>query len=59
MLAVAWSGCSSSRKSISEKRGLMIQENTQLGRNKALYSKHNVRTKKDAYRKYKKNRKYK
>jgi len=60
-------GCSSSSKSFykrkhptentrsySEKRGLMILENTQLGRNKTLYSKHNVKAIKRAHKKYKK-----
>jgi hypothetical protein len=60
-------GCASSSKSFykkkhptetsrsySEKRGLMLLESTQLGRNKALYSKHNVKTLKKARKKYKK-----
>jgi hypothetical protein len=58
LIAVALAGCSTSRKSRSELRGLMLLENLQLGRNKAFYSKHNMKTKRDAYRKYKKNSRY-
>lgn len=50
------SSCSSSKKSYSEKRGLMLLDNTQLDRNKAYYSKHNKKTKNKAYKKYKKNK---
>ena len=46
------------KKEYSTKRGLMILEQTQLGRNKALYSHHNKSTKAKMYRKYKKNNKY-
>jgi len=51
-------GCSSTKKSYSEKRGLMLLENTQMSRNKALYSKHNRQTQKAAYKKFKKNNRY-
>jgi hypothetical protein len=47
--------CSTSRKTRSELRGLMLLDNTHLGRNKAYYSKHNKKTRRDAYRKYSKN----
>lgn len=33
----------------------MLLENTELGRNKEFHSKHNKKTKRKAYRKYKKN----
>jgi hypothetical protein len=52
MLVLASAGCASNRKYDSELRGLMLQDNVKLGRNRAYYSKHNVKTKKDAYRKY-------
>jgi hypothetical protein len=55
---MALTSCSSSRKSQSELRGLMLQENLQLSRNRAFYSKHNMKTKKEAYTKYKKNSRY-
>jgi hypothetical protein len=48
-------GCASARKNQAELRGLMLQENLQLKRNRAYYSKHNIKTKKVAYKKYKKN----
>jgi hypothetical protein len=34
------SGCSYSRKSKTELRGLMLMENTQLGRNRSYYSRY-------------------
>jgi hypothetical protein len=46
------------RNSYTEKRNLMLLQNTQLGRNKALYSKHNIKTRNKAYKKYKKQSKY-
>jgi hypothetical protein len=59
VLAVAWTGCSTGRKSYSEMRGLMLLENTQLGRNRAYYSKHKSKQISAAHRKYQKNRKFK
>jgi len=56
VLALVSAGCASSRKSDERLRSLMIQDNTKLGRNKAYYSRHNKKTKRDAYRKYRKNR---
>ena len=40
------------KKSYKTKRGLMLLENSQLGRNKALYSKQNQKTKRTTYKKY-------
>lgn len=57
-LGMALPGCASARKTRSELRGLMLLDNLQLGRNKAYYSKHNIKTKKIAYRKYRKNNRY-
>jgi hypothetical protein len=54
-LAEALVSCSSSRKSKSELKGLMLLDNKQLGGNRAYYSKHNVKVRRDAYRKYEKN----
>jgi hypothetical protein len=56
VLALASTGCASSRKTDRKLRALMLQENTKLGRNKAYYSKHNKKTKRIAYRRYSKNR---
>ncbi len=54
-LAAAFSGCASERKTQAELRGLMLQDNLRMGRNKAYYSKHNIKAKKEAYRHYRKN----
>ncbi len=40
IIITSLSGCASSRKSNSDLRGLMLLENTQLGRNRSYYSKH-------------------
>ncbi|HEX2921452.1 MAG TPA: hypothetical protein VHO50_09845 [Bacteroidales bacterium] len=50
------SSCATSRKNNSSLESLMIQENTKLQINRAYYSHHNLKTKKDAYKKYRKNR---
>jgi hypothetical protein len=50
--------CSSSRSAYSSNRGLMLLENTQLGRNQALYSKHNNKTLKQGYKQFTKNNRY-
>lgn len=55
LLVGSLTGCSSARKSRSELRGLMLLDNTQLGRNRAYYSKHNIKVKNEAYRRFKKN----
>ncbi len=51
LFALALSGCSTSRKNISELRGLMLQDNVQLSRNREFYSRHNDKIRKDAIRK--------
>jgi hypothetical protein len=59
VLSAASTGCASGKKkSYSEKRGLMLLENTQLGRNKGYYSKHKARTIDRNYKKLVKKRKY-
>jgi hypothetical protein len=61
LLSVILPGCSSAKKSRSELRGLMLLENTQLGRNKSYYSKHKSKKFTKDYKKYnkKKNKKHK
>jgi|WetSurMetagenome_2_1015567.scaffolds.fasta_scaffold12882_3 hypothetical protein len=58
VLVLASAGCAANRRYDGELRGLMLQDNLKLGRNKAYYSKHNIQTKKEAYRKYRKGNKY-
>jgi hypothetical protein len=58
LFVVAFTSCATSRKSHSELRGLMLLDNLQLSRNKAFYSRHNIKTKNEAYRKYRKNSRY-
>jgi hypothetical protein len=55
LAVVTFTGCATSRKSQDELRGLMLLDNLQLSRNKAFYSRHNIKLKQDAYRRYKKN----
>jgi hypothetical protein len=55
LFVAAFTSCATSRKSQGELKGLMLLNNLQLPRNKAFYSKHNMRTKNEAYRRYKKN----
>jgi hypothetical protein len=42
VLLMSLLGCSSSKKSTSDLRGLMLLENTQLGRNSSYYSRHDA-----------------
>jgi hypothetical protein len=58
LVAMAFTSCATSRKSKGELKGLMLLDNLQLPRNKAFYSKHNMRTKNMAYRKYRKNSRF-
>jgi hypothetical protein len=55
LVTVAFTGCATSKKSQDELKGLMLLNNLQLSRNKAFYSRHNIKMKQDAYRRYKKN----
>ena len=43
VLLTAISACSTSKKSTAELRGLMLLENTQLGRNRSYYSRHDAK----------------
>jgi hypothetical protein len=56
---IVLTGCSSSRKSYSELRGLMLIENTQIGRNRSYYSKHSKKKISAAHKKMAKSRKFK
>jgi hypothetical protein len=58
LVVLAFNSCATSRKNMSELKGLMLLENLQLKRNRAFYSKHNMKTKKEALRKYRKNSRY-
>ena len=58
LLDAAFAGCASKKKNYSEKRGLMLLENTQLGRNKGYYSKHRTKQIDKNYKKIQKKRKY-
>ncbi len=55
VVIAALTGCASSRKNFNEMKGLMLLSNLQLQRNKAFYSKHSVKARNDAFRKYRKN----
>jgi hypothetical protein len=57
LLVAPATSCSSAKKSRTELRGLMLLDNTQLGRNKSYYSKHNSKKLKKSYRKYEKKKK--
>jgi uncharacterized protein YcfL len=59
MLAFASAGCSSGRKSYSELRGLMLLDNSQIGRNRSYYSKHGRKKLNTAHKKYEKKGKFK
>jgi hypothetical protein len=56
-LALVLPGCSPAKKSYSELRGLMLLENSQIGRNRAYYSKHKAKKISAAHRKVEKNKK--
>lgn len=51
-------GCESSKRAYSEKRGLMLLENTQLGKNRGYYSKHHKKKINKGYKKVHKKRKF-
>ena len=55
LIVVAMAGCYPVRKSQNELRGLMLLDNLQLKKNKAFYSRHNTKTRNEAFRKYRKN----
>ena len=58
LFVVTLTSCATSRKSRDELKGLMLLDNIQLSRNKAFYSRHNMKTKNEAFRKYRKNSRY-
>lgn len=53
-LVFVCNSCASARKNNRSLESLMLQENTKLRINREYYSRHNTKTKKDAYRKYRK-----
>lgn len=55
LVIAAFTGCASSRKNFNELKGLMLLGNLQLEKNKAFHSKHNVKARNDALKRYKKN----
>ncbi|MFZ2339405.1 MAG: hypothetical protein WAW07_06735 [Bacteroidales bacterium] len=55
MVSAVLTSCSSSRKTFHELKGLMLLSNLQLEKNKAFYSKHNVKSRNDAFKRYRKN----
>jgi len=56
VLIVSFGGCSSSKKSYNDRRGLMLLDNKELSRNKEYYSRHNMKSRKIAQKKFRKNR---
>jgi hypothetical protein len=58
LILLALEGCASRKKSYNEKKGLMLLETTQLGRNKVYYSKHKAKKIDHNYKKIVKKRKY-
>jgi hypothetical protein len=58
LFVLAFTSCATSRKNESELKGLMLLEDLQLKRNREFYSRHNMKTRNEALRKYKKNSRY-
>jgi hypothetical protein len=54
VMASASTGCSASKKNYGQLRGLMLLDNTQIGRNKSYYSKHGKKKLNTAHKKYEK-----
>jgi hypothetical protein len=54
-IVAAFTGCATSKKrTYSEKKGLMLLDITQLGKNKGYYSKHRAKSINKDYKKYSK-----
>jgi len=59
LLAATFTGCATSKKKdYQAKRGLMMLETTQLGRNKGYYSKHKAKKINRDYKKYRKKKEH-
>jgi len=58
MLTLILPGCATSRKNYNELKGLMLLNNLQHQRNKAFYSRHSIKVRNEAFRKYRKNSKH-
>ena len=54
IVLVLLTGCVAKKRAEKEKKGLMLLETTQLGRNKGYYSKHRAKTIDKDYRKLQK-----
>jgi hypothetical protein len=54
IVVILLTGCAANKRAEKEKKGLMLLETTQLGRNKGYYSKHRAKTLNKDYRKYQK-----
>jgi hypothetical protein len=55
LLSTFFTGCATSKKKVYiEKKGLMLLETTQLGRNKGYYTKHKAKSLNRDYKSYKK-----
>ena len=57
MVTLIMTGCATARKNHNELKGLMLLNNLQHQRNKAFYSRHSIKVRNEAYRKYRKNSK--
>ncbi len=55
LVIAASAGCASGRKNFNEMKGLMLLGNLQLEKNKAFHSRHNVKARNDAFKRYRKN----
>lgn len=54
LISVALTGCYAGKKNMNQLGGLMLLDNTYLSRNKAYYSKHNMKAKKNVKSHHKK-----
>lgn len=50
ILGMTFTGCMTGRKYQADLRGLMLQDNLQMKRNRAFYSKHNAKLRKQSFR---------
>ena len=50
-----FTGCAAGRKNFNELKGLILLGNLQMEKNKAFYSKHSVKARNDAFKRYRKN----
>ncbi len=55
LISATMTGCYAGKRNINELGGLMLLDNTQHKRNRAFYSGHNKKVRKNVHSKYKKN----